>query len=231
MGFKRSIRPLGLDLLENPDTYTLDPDDFINLVGWWTSHASGVGAVGGASSVYGTNNAENVDGAIYVDTGTTNVGRGAISKNVFLLGKQLLKDKWRVALETLGSAGEDYTAFVGLFDQLAGTVPSYGVFFRYNYNVNGGCWECVCMNNSIETIINTTVLVDTIYNVFEIQIDETGTRAEFFINGASQGSTITNIPIANYVQEAIKIIKSAGTTSRKLHADWHVIKKTRTLPR
>lgn len=230
MGFQRSIRPLGLDLLEDPDTYYIETDDFNGyLEAGWNGAANGAGATQ-AVSTYGVDFIENAFGVYQVQSGTSSTGMASIYKNPMLLGRNSIVEKWRFALENLGTAGEDYTARVGMFDECNTTsAPNNGVFFRYQYNVNGGNWQCVARSNGgAEVVANSSIPATVTFQQLTIRIDESGGRAEFFIDGASAGILTSGIPISGpYVYPCMKIQKSAGNTNRNLHVDWRTIKITR----
>lgn len=211
----------------NTDVNYFENDDFVFSGGvseGWTSASSGAGAGIGADA-YGRDATERAVGSINVQSGTTATGYAIVYKGVSSMtagNGQFLRLRQRVALETLGSAGERYTAYVGFGDNIGAGDMTDGCYFRYNDNVNSGKWECVTAAAGVRTATDSTVAAVGTFCIFEVRINAAGTSVEYYINDVLVATNTTNIPTgANYFGLVFKIEKSVGTTSRSLHMDWY----------
>ncbi len=136
----------------------------------------------------------------------------------------------RINMSVLSDGTNTYTIRCGLITNAYNANPTNGIFFRYTHSVNSGNYECVCRNTNVETVINTSIApaITTNWDKLEFRINAAGTSVEFFINGVSQGTTITNIPTALLVRSN-NLHKQAGGSSQLMDIDMNYIKITRTI--
>ncbi|HQQ81946.1 MAG TPA: hypothetical protein PK059_02095 [Cyclobacteriaceae bacterium] len=217
---------LFVDSFQNTDQNYFEQQDYIQAptaaVGW-AIFTSGAGAGAASIGAYGIDATERAQGVIYSETGTTAAGIAIVYRGGIKFGLgQAFRLRKRIAVETLGNVGENYTVYFGFGDILsAGTDQNNGAYFRYNYNVNSGKVEAVTASGGVRTATDTGVTMDTTYHVYEIRVNSTGTSVDFYIDGANLKTNTTNIPTASFVYNLHTISKSAGTTTRKLDEDYY----------
>lgn len=220
----------------NIDTYSFESFDWLCvpgvLINGWALSSSGT-ASGTGNDTYGLDSTNHVVGEISSQTGTTSAGRCTIYKTLagIALGIGMtFRYRSRCALDALGNGTDRYQAYTGYGDNATGSGDmTNGVYFRYNDSVNSGKWQGVCRIGGVETAIDTGIAADTLYHIFDIQVNSAGTLATFQIDGNTPVTISTNIPgSANKTGILLKIEKSLGTTSRAIHQDWysHLISKT-----
>lgn len=101
----------------------------------------------------------------------------------------------------------------------AHTTPSTKVLgFR---SVNGGNWHLVCMNSSVETVIDTGVqpLVG-VWHEFEVILSADRTGVTGKIDGASFGPITTNIPLTEIGISVMGVRTTADTHAASLAFDY-----------
>jgi hypothetical protein len=204
-------------------------------IGGWTSQVSGAGATFNQdATMYGVNTIEKAIGVAYLATGTTNTGRTLIYKPSFVLTTHAVRFRFRMALQDLSDGTDTYTIIIGAtdFSNVATANPDNGIFFRYTHSVNGGEFEAVCRASAVETATDTNVAAAVTYKVFEISINQAGDSVTFYIDGVLVATITTNIPASSaYLSMYAQILKSAGTTNRKMHFDWTEVTFSRTTAR
>lgn len=198
------------------------PEDFVSAQPFVTSTGSG-GAVG-------LNDAANSDPGGYpgwciLQTTTNAAARAAITPapgQSILLGYGDWTFDTIVRVPTLSDGTETFVAYIGFGDSATGN-PTDGVLFRYTHSVNSGKWECVTRANNVETVSDSGVAVvaGTIVRL-GITINAAATSVTFTIDGATVATITTNIPTGAGRQTGLvwSIIKSAGTTNRRLDVDY-----------
>ena len=117
----------------------------------------------------------------------------------FIFGAGTYSLNFVLNLLTLGTVSNNYTFYIGWMtasDVSNPNAPGNGVYFQYNYNVNGGKWQIVTNKGGTTTVQDSGVLVATGFNNFGININAAGTSASFFINHTqvSNSPINTNIP-------------------------------------
>lgn len=222
--------------VSNTDLKTFEQDDWIYTgvlasTGWQAS-VSGAGAGTGTNN-YGEDATEQAMGTFYASTGTTTTGYVQVYKGYFRVGiSNSIRLRFRMALANLSDATDTYTFRVGLSDGTGSGDPTNGIFFRYTHGTNSGEFEGVCRASSVETTVDTNIAATTTYKILGMTINAAGTSVQFDIDGANTGSAIsTNIPTGVNLAMFFKITKSAGTTARLCHIDWHDLLITRTTAR
>lgn len=199
-------------------------DDFIfDRAHYWTDTSSGAGAVASLGT-FGLDTTEKAQGIEYVSTGTTSTGSSSstrvISGTLRNSGTKFVLTQ-RMALENLSDGTNRYIAFFGIGDANSEPV-NVGMYFRYTDNINSGRWECVTTNSgTVTTVTDSGITADTTYHVFTIEIAADGLSVMFYIDGILVQTHTTNINTATspiLIQRMI--IKSVGTTARKLNCDY-----------
>lgn len=115
-----------------------------------------------------------------------------------------------VGADALSDGTNTYTVTYGLMSGNTTGTPSYGIYFQYTNGVNSGKWVCNTAMSSVVTAINTNSTVTTAFTRLGFILNSAGTSVEFFINGVSQGTTVTNLPAGNVMRLEWLILKSAG---------------------
>lgn len=156
-------------------------------------------------------------GVVRGDLGTTTTGRVRVSTvdtAGLTAGFAQLSFDSSMALNTLSTTAERYSCRLGFIDSGTGESTD-GMFFRYDSEVNGGEWECVCRAAGVETAVDSNILpVAGTYYLFEIIANAAGTSVVFKINGTTVATITTNIPTgANAFGWGVMALKSAGTTA------------------
>ncbi|KAB2842313.1 hypothetical protein F9K50_02260 [bacterium] len=174
-------------------------------------------------------------GVIECLTGSTSTGRAGIETSSSSIrfggGKHVFET--RVRIPTLSNGTDRFTVRIGFGDNIT-TDPTDGAFFRYVDNVNSGNWVCVTRSNGVETTSNTsTAPTTTGWQKLRIEVNAAASSVEFFIDGTSVATIITNIPSGSGRETAINlgIVKSLGTTGREFEADWVYFKVIPTTAR
>jgi hypothetical protein len=170
-----------------------------------------------SEALAGVNATERAIGVTSLNTGSTATGRAALgfggqqSAASLRIGIVEMIFGIRQGIHVLSTVTENFTVWVGFMDLIT-AAPTNGVFFRQNYNVNGGRWEfCVASGGSTTASDTGVAVTATVYQVLEIKINRAGTSATFFIDGSLVGTITTGFPTAGLLAMS-SCIKSAGTT-------------------
>lgn len=212
--------------------------DFLgSVVGDFLAYQSGAGA-SSQSGAYGNDLVERAIGVTQSDTGSTATGRAGIG----LASPASLRPtvaryryKGRHAIEAISTPTETFTVRIGLTDSYLGSGDgTNGIYFRYTDLQNGGRWECVSRVAGVEVqAVDSGVAPDLDYHVYQIDLNEAGTVAEFRIDGALVGTI--NAPLlpggANAISAGFKIEKSVGTSQRNLSSDYMYFELERSADR
>jgi hypothetical protein len=198
----------------------------------WDKDITGTAAAVNTSSV-GDNTTDKALGVITIETGTTTTGNAGIDRSGLgvVFGYSAWFMEWRVQLNTLSTAAQEYAFRVGFIDNFTGGDATDGVYFEYarGSSVN---WRICTSNNSTQTKTNTSVAVAAgstgAWVKLGIQINAAGTSVNYYINGVNVGNITTNIPTGAARQTLIgaMIAKSAGTTNRIAYLDYYRAKYT-----
>jgi Protein of unknown function (DUF2793) len=150
--------------------------------------------------------------------GTVATNRGAYHGSNFTtmrldVGQSIWKSRHRIPV--LSNATNTYSMRSGFIDAV-NAESTDGVFFRYTHSVNGGNWQAVARANNVETAQDTgvTVATATTYKL-EVEVNATGTSAEFRINGAVTNTITTNIPtgVGRETGYGFMVLRSVGTAT------------------
>jgi hypothetical protein len=147
-----------------------------------------------------------------------------------------------IYIPDLSTATERFATFDGFGDNFNNIVTTDQTGFIYD---EGGVatgtaspnFQLVTSSASTRTFYTTSVpvLEDTWYQL-KVVVNATGTSAQFYINGlpvgpGGTGPITTNIPTTGSTGVMQNILKSVGTTARKVWIDWTEVRCRFTTPR
>lgn len=178
-------------------------------------------------------------GVIDLSTGTTNTGRTFVSSRAADLtsfGDGVTIFRARVRLPVLSDGTETYSIRVAFDDSATNTAPTDGAWFSYTHATNSGKWVCNTASNSTTTATNaaTAAPVANTWTALEVRSNAAGTSIAFYVDGVLVATNTTNIPVTFGTRDfgfGFGIVKSAGTTARKLQADFMEVEKDFTTAR
>ena len=180
----------------------------------WTFTVSGTAAVH-TPIVFGEPNAV---GAMRSGLGTLSGNRTSISSLTMAclaLGAGAARYAGRFRLASLSDAVNTWTMRCGFIDSVTAESVD-GVFIRYTDNVNGGRFQAVCRENSVETMVDTGVsaATGTTYKLV-IEVNALATSAVFKINGNTVATIAANIPngAGREMGYGISTIRTVGTAA------------------
>jgi hypothetical protein len=163
-----------------------------------------------------------VNGYCSIYLGDNSVGVG------FAAGGPIVNEV-RVKLPRLRDAGEDYTIYVGLADEVESELaPTRGIYF--SYSAASGFWRAHTAVGGVTTTVTSSVTVaaGTWYKL-RAETNAAGTLVTFSVNGTVIGTSATNIPntSASGLLPSNKIVKVAGTVEDdELLIDYYSLNKT-----
>ena len=175
--------------------------------------------IGSATCHWGTSGA-----TIWVGTDT----------GAFLFGGGAWVNEIAVYVEDLSTAGEEYDLRPGFVDTLTGDNTD-GAYFEYDRNTSAN-WSIVTASNGVRTRSDSGVAVaaDT-WVTLRIEVNAAGTSVAYFIGGTqtSNSPLVATIPTGAGRQfgSGITLVKSAGSTSRAIYADYVMVTNALTTPR
>lgn len=167
-------------------------------------------------------------GIAEITTGTgTASSAGMTSKHTacVLFGANEYEYEAIFAVPTLSDGTDTATIFCGFPNGFTGA-PTNGAFFRYTHGTNSGKWQCVCIANSVETATDSGITLaagtaDANYHRYTVNINAAATSVTFYIDGTLVATVTTNVPkvTGREVGYGTLIVKSAGSTARKINLD------------
>lgn len=140
------------------------------------------------------------------------------------LGGGLLVYECSVQVSDLSTADETYTLWIGLGDDELDHDPADGVYFKYTHSLNSGNWSAYTAEASSTTEetggSNVALVADTWTRLrFEVAADSS--TADFYVDGTLIGSSAANVPDdSDKCGISFCIVKSNGTTERKMYVDY-----------
>lgn len=225
----------------NTDVIYQNQDDLVTLANIVQIIAGAGTVIGSTFGVDSTRRAigvtgNSVTGVSDVSTATFSMTIGGVnaSNMLFGLGHTFIL-RFRVAIGTLSNGTDRFVINLGFGDTF-GTAANFtnGAYFRYSDNVNGGKYQCVTVQGSTETVSDSGITpIAGSFNVFQVQVNSTGTTVYFSIDGTIVQTHTTNIPIgaAQFVTWAHKLYKTVGVAARLTYMDWYSLQITRTAAR
>lgn len=157
---------------------------------------------------------------------TSNVGTS------FLLGGGTIVLNWVINTAILSTLTSRYTLRFGFGDTNSASLDqANGVYFEYSDNINSGQWNIKTAASSVRTTTATATAANTSYHNFQISINAAGTSAQFFIDGVSQGTIATNLPVLG-ITPFFNMQWVVGTVAaNSFLADLWYLNETLTTPR
>lgn len=195
---------------------------------------SGTSAGTRTSDTTYSNTTENVIGMATIDGGNDINSYAVLTKtSSIFFGAHAMRLRMRVAISNIGDVTDNYTVRFGFGDATASGEATDGAYFKYNYNVNGGRWQCTTSAAGVRTETDSTVAATAgEFKVFEIHVNEAGTSVTFYIDSVLVATNTTNIPTgSNFTSLNFQCVKVAGTNERDLFVDWYDLLITRTTAR
>src|ERR1700679_313102 len=121
--------------------------------------------------------------------------------------------EWIAKNVQLSTSTNRFNIQIGTGDVFNGSPTQNGVYFFYQDNVNSGNWQLMAVNGCTATTTNSPPHGDTNFHRFTIEVNASGSSAEFFIDGVSQGTVTSNIPTTNLTSFQIQINNTGPSTS------------------
>lgn len=108
------------------------------------------------------------------------------------------------------------------FGDIIDAEPENGAYFRYRNTINGAKWEGVLIWNDTEEAFNTDEAKDEDWHTFEIEVDESGTSARFYIDGAYVG-TAENVfeEIGTTGLMPLQFVRTGGSGTKSAEIDYY----------
>ena len=162
-------------------------------------------------------------GVVQFTTGTTSTGRCYISAAgsgfTLNLNTLIFRTEYRVMIPTLSTATQRFTSYFGFMNGNSAGQPTSGIYFIYSDNVNAGDWSLRSVNASTASTLDTNVAC-TAGSWIRLRFDYiSSSLIECYVNDASVGNIVSNIPINTELFPCFKQEKSIGTTARLAYAD------------
>jgi hypothetical protein len=181
----------------------------------------------GAAVTQSTGSASN-PGQVTLNKGTTATGTAylRINPTAMTLGGGKLGVKGLLQIPTLPTVADDFIVRFGYGDGTTAE-PVDGAYFELNRGVNTDRYIIKTSNNSGRASFNSTVVCDTNFHSWRIEVNSVGTLVDFYLDGALVGSLNTQIPTAaaRVAGFFLQIIGVAGTLSRTVVIDVFEAKK------
>jgi len=204
-------------------------EDFIakgpigSFVGLWEGYSNGVG-----SSCWDYPATSLRPGIWRMDTGTLANGYAGIDlinqayRASILFGGGIYTIEADIYITNLSTLAETYTLRFGWGDSASGDFTD-GAYFEYSDAGATPNWYKCTASNSVPTKTDTGVAaVAGAWTRLKVVVNADGTSVEYFINGISVGTVVTNIPLGagRGTTAILSIIKSNGITPRTCDVDW-----------
>lgn len=157
--------------------------------------------------------------------------RTSSSTGSYSIGGGVVTMEFNVAFPTLSNGTDTYSANVGLCDTEGGECAN-GVYFRYDQTADTH-WIASTGKAGVNTHTATTATVTAgQYDALKIIINAAGTSADFYVNGTNLATIATNLPNGPWGSVCGgNIIKSAGTATRDMYADYFILHQRMTTTR
>lgn len=235
-----TVQTYGLSLLEISDQPELHDEvqstatrgtTFNNFMGAGSSQMLKGSSTSGSGTTVAqgwewVNTTNNWLGAIKCETGTTSTGRAQFhtGNNLLNFGSMAYLLETVISVEALSTVSEEFTTWWGFADNVTGgTLPTRGVFFRYDRLNEGTNWQAVTRMGGTETATDTGIAVTAGFTQtgqrLKIVADADGGEIRFYIDGTLEATHTTNIPTSR-LGTIGKMEKSAGTTEIGCGWNW-----------
>lgn len=183
--------------------------------------ASGTGA--GASVLAAPYDALSCGVISFSTGGSSSTGRSYVSASTsgfcFQLNTLILRTEYRVLIPTLSTATQRFTSYFGFMNGNSAGQPTSGIYFIYSDNINSGDWSLRSVSASTASTLDTNIAC-TAGSWIRLRFDYiSSSLIECYVNDASVGDIVSNIPINTELFPCFKQEKSVGTSARLAYLD------------
>ena len=235
-----------IDQIKKPTLFTLMEDFAGGINGTGSGVDLGSGFIsrvsGGTVDSYPSSGNTSI-GARQFNTGITTTGRaGAIlggnNVDTIVNGTGVIFNggsvyfRTRIVINSMSVLLDRFQIRFGLGNTVSSD-PAVGVYFEYD-DTQSLNWRIKTAAGGVRTTTNTASIVGLSYTIFSALVNPTGTSVTFYINDISVGTITTNIPTNigfGSCTPFFSIIKSTGTTTKFLVADYFYIRNSYILDR
>lgn len=185
------------------------------------SAVAGAGALSNVSTLVTTT--EGAQGVLAMAAGTA-AGNFSAAYQVSAMrpGTARLRLTWRVAVEALSTAAQEYQLAFGLGDQWSGGTiapTTSGLTFRYDRATDGDFWSTVVTVGGVATKVVSSVAPAATFSVFELDVGEAGQWAKFYINNVLIRATYQDVT-GFLLGAGLVMRKTVGATQRSAYVDF-----------
>ena len=123
-----------------------------------------------------------------------------------------------ISVTTLSDATDTFTVESALSEVIAALAANNSIGFRYTHSLNGGNWTAFCKDSAGgETTVDSgaAVVADKLFTL-DIAVNKANTEARFFIDTVLVATITANMPANTVLGAKTHILKSAGTSSRRM---------------
>ncbi len=196
-------------------------DDFMCFNAWSKgNNFSGTGA--GYAFIASIDKDHN--GVMAIITGTTATGWSSFSTTANSLkfssvATELTVYEAVIRTDVLSTATQEYIVYFGLGDNIAAnTEPTNGAYFKYVRTTSVNFQICTASAGTRTITTTSNAVPASTYARYKIVVAG-NSSATFYINDVLIGTIATNINTTNPLACFLKIVKTAGTTSRQWYED------------
>ncbi|BAS55343.1 hypothetical protein NIES2135_53720 [Leptolyngbya boryana NIES-2135] len=178
----------------------------------------------GTGSIVDLNTSEpGITGVAVLNAGSTTTGRATLTSrfsgtSVIPVFSFAAHKQWEFAcrfkISNLNDGVNDFNLRLGCMDVLPGT-PTNG--FGFWYTPGQASWQIFSVNSGTLTQVNTSVVVNTNWNIVRIRRSGLG-EISFYMNDVLVGTISTNLPAS--AGAGAMLVKASGTTPRTVPLDW-----------
>lgn len=139
--------------------------------------------------------------------------------NSYHLSAQVMFFDIRCYVTALSTSSEEYVVNVGFGEQVDATAFGDGVFFSYDRATDGDFWTCKTANSG-GTTKTVTAVAPTAGAYQTLSVFFTTTSVKFYIAGTLVATHTLTIPVDNLCAPKLRIVKTVGSTARRLVTDF-----------
>lgn len=132
--------------------------------------------------------------------------------------------EWGVRTDSIGTAAVGDKTFIhriGFINSVS-NVDGQGAYFRYNYAVNGGRWECVTHDGSLETAADSGIAV-VAGDWYALKVVVTTADVKFYINGTLVQTVITTLPTSISYSGVLFFVVGGTFVTKAITLDYYSI--------
>lgn len=200
----------------------------------WASSVLGTGALsaGGAGITSDTNH----PGVMELKVSANNDGAGVVTgvfgstvNKPFFTGGGVLTYETLIYISALSNGTDNANVAVGIGNEPSWSALANDLYFIYASSTSAN-WIMSCSKASSSTQTASSTAVAAGWTKLKFVVNAAGTSVEFFVNGASIGTVVSNIPVVA-LPAYTSYRKVLGTGAMYLGVDYIKIDKTFTSSR